>query len=81
MGQVQGVGFRFTALDIARDLGVTGGVKNLRDGRVEVVAEGEEWALKKFLSQINESFSHYIQDTDVEWKDALEEFKDFSIKF
>ncbi len=38
-GRVQGVGFRFTAESIANDLGVTGWVKNSRDGGVEIVAE------------------------------------------
>ena len=80
-GGVQGVGFRFTAEDIARDLGVFGWVQNLRDGRVEIVAQGEEGALKDFLDRINQYFSRYIQDVKVEWQAATGEFKDFGIKF
>jgi len=75
------VGFRFTAEDIARDLEVCGWVKNLRDGRVEVVAEAEENNLKEFLSKIYEYFSRYIQDVDIDWQEAAGEFKDFGIKF
>ncbi len=81
IGRVQGVGFRFTSEDIARDLGITGWVKNLRDGRVEVIAEAEEDKLKDFLTRINKYFSRYIQDTDIEWLAATGEFKDFEIRF
>ena len=80
-GRVQGVGFRFTAEDVAQDLEVTGWVKNLRDGGVEVVAEAEEERLKEFLERINKYFSRYIQDADIQWLPAAGEFKDFGIKF
>jgi acylphosphatase len=80
-GRVQGVGFRFTAEDIAQDLNVTGWVKNLLDGRVEVVAEAEEDLLKEFLERINKYFSRYIQDADIQRLPAAGEFKDFGIKF
>lgn len=80
-GRVQGVGFRFTAEDIARDLEITGWVKNLSDGRVEVVAEAGEDRLKEFLEKINQYFSRYIQDADIQWFAATGEFKDFGITF
>ena len=80
-GRVQGVGFRFTTEDIGKDLGVCGWVKNLRDGRVEVVAEAEEAVLRDFLSRINRYFSHYIQDIDLHWQVATDEFHEFGIKF
>ena len=53
-GQVQGVGFRYTVQDIAASFGIAGWFRNLRDGRVEVVAEGKEMDLKefRFLSEI-----------------------------
>jgi len=46
-GHVQGVGFRYFTQDIARREGLTGLVRNLHDGRVEVVAEGEESAVDR----------------------------------
>lgn len=80
-GRVQGVGFRFTAEDIAHDLRICGWVKNLRDGRVEVIAEAEETVLKDFLERINKYFSQYIQDVNVEWQAASGELGDFGIRF
>jgi acylphosphatase len=80
-GTVQGVGFRYTACQIADDLGVCGWAKNLGDGRVEVVAEAEEDILQDFLSRSNQHFSRYIQKTDTQWQLATGGFKDFSIRF
>jgi len=80
IGRVQGVGFRFTTQDIANDLGICGWAKNLRDGRVEIVAEAQEEKLKDFLAKINQYFSRYIQDSKIEWLPASGEFKDFGIE-
>jgi len=80
-GRVQGVGFRFTAESVASDLRVTGWVKNLPDGRVEILAEAEEDALKDFLERINMYFARDISDTDIEWLSATGEFKEFGIEF
>lgn len=80
-GRVQGVGFRFTAENIATNLGVRGWVKNLADNRVEIVAEAEEETLKEFLKSINQYFQRYIRDTQVDWQEATDEFNDFGITF
>jgi acylphosphatase len=79
-GRVQGVGFRFTAEAIARKLQIGGWVSNLRDGKVEIVAEGEEPVLKNFLTQIAEEMSHYIINADVSWERPTGEFKDFGMR-
>lgn len=81
-GSVQGVGFRYTAQDIASELGLGGWARNLRDGRVEVVCEGEEKDLRAFLDKIEKGFLRsYIRDTDVNWEEPIKEFDSFDIKF
>jgi acylphosphatase len=55
-------------------------VKNLRDGRVEVVCEGKEEALRKFLGKLADEFKGYIRDAAVEWSVASGEFSDFEIR-
>jgi len=51
-GRVQGVGYRYYAERVANSMGVTGYVKNLSDGSVEVYAEGEESVLKNFINSL-----------------------------
>lgn len=66
-GRVQGVGFRYFTLDIARREGLTGLVRNLPDGRVEVVAEGERDTLARLESALWRGPSHArVEDVDVE---------------
>lgn len=80
-GSVQGVGFRYTGQHLAASLGVTGWVKNLRDGRVELLCEGKEASLKEFLTKIEGVFGTYILDRDIEWGNATGEFDRFDIRF
>ena len=80
-GQVQGVGFRYTTESIANQLGLSGWVKNIRGGDVEVLAEGEEAVLEDIISRLEEQFSGYIVKKDVTWGPATGEFKDFGIEF
>ncbi len=80
-GTVQGIGFRYTACDIAARLDITGWVRNLGDGRVEILAEGEEGSLKKFLAEIENEMKIYIKDTDIYWTEPTGEFHEFDIRF
>lgn len=81
-GRVQGVGFRLTAEELAQHLGVVGWVKNLRDGRVELVAEGEEATLERFLQAIRTGpMRNFIQQADVLWSLASETFDRFEIRY
>ena len=80
-GRVQGVGFRFTAQEIACKLGICGWVKNLGDGKVEIVVEAEEGTLKEFLSEIQKVFARYISDTEIGWRAPENEFSDFRVEF
>ena len=75
------MGFRFTAERLARRYPVTGYVKNLPNGKAEIVAEGEEKSLQDFLAAVREAFHSYIRDTQISWSDAGGDFNQFGIKF
>ena len=81
LGRVQGVGFRFTAQQIANTFGVRGWVRNLRDGSVEIYAEADKEILQKFLGDIRKAFSQYIQEVKSEWVEADSNLDSFIIKF
>ena len=69
-GDVQGVGFRYTVQGLANRLGVTGGVENLTDGTVRLVAEGTEGILQQLLLNIRVSrLGPYISNEQIEWRD------------
>ena len=69
-GDVQGVGFRYTVQGLANRLGVTGGVENLNDGSVRLVAEDMEAVLQQLLLQIRVSrLGPYISNEQIEWRD------------
>ena len=78
-GDVQGVGFRYTTQGMARDFQVTGYVKNLPDGRVELVAEGEAGELGRFVARIGEVMSQHIRDAKAQDSPATGEFGRFGI--
>jgi acylphosphatase len=65
-GRVQGVGFRYTAQDLAANFAVAGYVKNLPSGDVELVAESEPAAVDAFLAAVAERMGRYIQQIRAE---------------
>jgi acylphosphatase len=78
-GTVQGVGFRATAADIARGYPVTGWVKNLADGRVQLLAEGDEDAVEKFLGAVRDHWRTNITKEQTEKQAASGTFKSFEV--
>jgi acylphosphatase len=80
-GQVQGVGFRFTAYHIAGGCRLTGFVRNLPDGTVEVLAQGTPDDVDSCISQIQDSFAGYIRQTLVEEIPPDPKYKEFRITF
>lgn len=81
-GRVQGVGFRLTAEEIAQHLGVVGWVKNLRDGRVELIGEADEAALSRFLEALRSGpMKNFITQTEISWSNASETFDEFEIRY
>ncbi|MGI9456130.1 MAG: acylphosphatase [Aeoliella sp.] len=80
-GRVQGVGFRYTTRTIARGYDVTGFVRNLADGGVEVVAEGPNDQLDSFLAELEDRMSGHIRDVHCDKRPAIEEFANFGIRY
>lgn len=80
-GMVQGVGFRYTVQRIAVNIGLSGWVRNLNDGRVEICVEGTNDDIECLINNIDEHFNGYIKDKDVELKDAENNFSEFRILF
>ncbi len=80
-GRVQGVGFRWTVQRIANHFEITGYVKNLPDGRVQLVAEGEEGELVRFVRSIESEMKRHIAETSVMKTGAIDEFTGFTIRY
>lgn len=79
-GRVQGVFFRAGARDIARREGLVGFARNLPDGRVEVVAEGEEAGLRALVEYCRQGPPHArVDHIQVEWEEPRGGFTDFAV--
>jgi len=79
-GRVQGVGFRWTVKNLARGYDVTGWVKNLPDGRVEMQASGDGDEVDAFIEAIEESeLKSHIKKVDVSVMAPPREFRGFEI--
>ena len=79
-GTVQGVGFRYTARAAAKRYPVTGYVRNLPDGRVELVAEGDVEVIDQLLADIHRQMEGYVKKTTGFDSESTGEFKDFTIR-
>ena len=80
-GRVQGVFFRANARKIALNLGLNGYAKNLEDGSVEVIAEGNEENLKKLVEFCKKGPERAeVSKVDITFLDAIDEFKNFEVR-
>lgn len=78
-GHVQGVGFRYTTHSIARNHNVTGYVRNLPDGGVELVAEGNRQEIDVFLQAVRDRLANHIRNERQDISPATGEFTTFEI--
>ncbi len=79
-GHVQGVGFRYTTKQLAKGFDVTGYVRNLVDGRVELEAEGTERECRRFLVEIESELDSYIRKTEYNTGKRARIYNEFCIK-
>jgi acylphosphatase len=80
-GRVQGVGFRFTVLNVANRYRLTGSVRNLPNGAVEVYVQGPAESIDGFQRDIDESFAGYIRQTDADLVPPDTSLTEFKITF
>lgn len=80
-GRVQGVFFRANTAEKARECGITGLVRNLRDGSVEAVFEGDGKMIKEVIDWCSSSQPYAkVEDVDIIWEEPTDEFPDFEIR-
>lgn len=82
-GDVQGVGFRYTVQHLARGYRVFGYVKNLSDGRVELLAQGDEMEIKDLIQAVRDSrMNEHIQNVEIKWSEkCLKAYAAFDIAY
>lgn len=81
-GRVQGVGLRWYAVRRAVELGLTGWVRNLYDGSVELVAEGDRMSLETMLDYLRSGPGRsHVEAASIEWSGYSGEFPDFRAAF
>jgi acylphosphatase len=79
-GRVQGVGFRYTARNIAQQYKVRGYVRNLADGRVELVMEGTEKETSDVVEALKRKMAGFVRNVNVQTDPPVGEFEDFGIR-
>lgn len=81
-GKVQGVFFRGSAKEKAEKLGISGWIKNLRDGRVEAIFEGDKENINKMIEWAKKGpIGAKIEDFNLSWEDYKGDFSEFSIEY
>lgn len=79
-GHVQGVGFRYTTQRAARGYPVNGYVRNLPDGRVELVVEGQAGEIERFIRAVETEMGGHVHDRKVAASPATGEFEGFAVR-
>jgi acylphosphatase len=79
-GHVQGVGFRFTTMQIAREFEVAGYVRNLPDGRVQVETEGAQDEIDAFVAAIEERMHGFVRKTERTANRRESQFSGFGLR-
>jgi acylphosphatase len=80
-GRVQGVGFRWTVVERGERFGLTGFVKNLSNGSVEVIAQGKQTDLEAFIKNLKEDpDGARIESVQQEFREMIEKYHSFTIK-
>jgi acylphosphatase len=79
-GHVQGVGFRYSVLQVAKEFEVAGFVRNLADGRVELQAEGQPRDVSDFVAAVEEKLHGYIRKMERTAGKRAPEFRGFAIR-
>ncbi len=79
-GHVQGVGFRYATLQVAKEFEVAGYVQNLADGRVLLEAEGESREIDAFVAAIAERMHGHVRKTERAQQNRSPQFKGFTIR-
>lgn len=81
-GLVQGVFFRDSAREKAEELGLVGWVRNLPDGRIEIVAEGDKEKVEELIKWAGDGPSAArVDDLDVEWEEYVGKFGSFEVRY
>lgn len=79
-GRVQGVGFRYSTLQVSREFEVSGWVANLPDGRVQLEVEGEKPEVDRFLAALEERMHGHIRRTERTATRRAPQFRGFAIR-
>ncbi len=79
-GRVQGVGFRYTTHNMAQQYAVNGYVRNLADGRVELVVEGDQAEMDSLVCDLQRRLMGFIKHTEAHSEPATGEFENFNIR-
>ena len=79
-GRVQGVGFRYQALQVAKGFEVSGFVQNLPDGRVQLEAEGAAPEVREFIAAVQERMEGYIRKAEQAEAQRVAQYTGFGIK-